>query len=72
MHGWDFSALEGRMTSEESDWDFEAECQDALGAQADAGGAAVPDMGTGSGKRLAALLDSLDAVRRDRLGAVAT
>ena len=37
MYGWDFSALEGRMTSEEPDWDFEAECRDALGALADAG-----------------------------------
>ena len=72
MHGWDFSALEGRMTSEESDWDFEAECRDALGALADAGGGTVLDMGTGGGERLAALLDSLDAGRRDRLDVVAT
>lgn len=72
MHGWDFSALEGRMTSEEPDWDFEAECRDALGALADAGGGTVLDMGTGGGERLAALLGSLDAGRRDRLDVVAT
>lgn len=53
MHGWDFSVLKGRMTSARPDWDFEAECRDALSALADAGGGTVLDMGTGGGERLA-------------------
>ena len=53
MHGWDFSVLKGRMTSARPDWDFEAECRDALRALADAGGGTVLDMGTGGGERLA-------------------
>ncbi|EJF37045.1 hypothetical protein HMPREF1317_1928 [Schaalia georgiae F0490] len=72
MRGWDFSVLEGAMVCGEPDWDFEAECRGALVALADAGGGTVLDMGTGGGKRLALLLDSLDAGRRSRLDIVAT
>lgn len=54
MVGWDFSRLDGRLTSEDPGWDFEADCLDAMrGAQR------ILDLGTGGGERLLTLLSEL-------------
>ncbi|GEM_PF-240581 len=56
MVGWDFSRLDGRMTSEDPDWDFEADCLAAMrGAQR------ILDLGTGGGERLLRLIGRLGA-----------
>ncbi len=54
--GWDFSALDGRMTEDEPPWDFAQECRTAL-----AGATSALDMGTGGGERLLALGAALPA-----------
>lgn len=56
MVGWDFSRLDGRLTSDDPWWDFEADCRSAM-AQA----RRILDMGTGGGERLMRLLDQIDA-----------
>lgn len=54
MVGWDFSRLDGRLTSDEPDWDFEADCLEAM-----RGATSVLDLGTGGGERLLKLIDRL-------------
>lgn len=52
MVGWDFSRLDGRMSSEEPTWDFDADCHEAM-RDADR----ILDLGTGGGERLLRLID---------------
>jgi len=48
--GWSFADLEGRMRTDQTPWDFEAECVEAL-----MGATRALDMGTGGGETLLAL-----------------
>jgi hypothetical protein len=54
MVGWDFSRLDGRLTSDEPWWNFEADCLTAMHASQ-----RIADLGTGGGERLAGLLDRM-------------
>lgn len=55
MVGWDFSLLDGRLTSDEPWWDFEDDCRCQLSrAQR------IADLGTGGGERLLRLLEGDD------------
>lgn len=54
MRGWDFSSLDGRLDADETPWDFDGDC-----AQAMAAATRVLDLGTGGGERLIALLGRL-------------
>ncbi|WP_258063795.1 MULTISPECIES: class I SAM-dependent methyltransferase [unclassified Pseudoclavibacter] len=56
MVGWDFSALDGRMTADEPHWDFTAECRAAM-----ATATRIADLGTGGGERLIELIGDLGA-----------
>lgn len=55
MVGWDFSLLEGRLTSDDPWWDFERDCGSAM-----SGASRILDLGTGGGERLLRLLDGSD------------
>lgn len=55
MMGWDFSRLDGRLDTNEPEWDFERACVVAMN-----NAEAVLDMGTGGGERLQALMVRLD------------
>lgn len=56
MVGWDFSRLDGTMTSETPPWDFERDCLEAM---LDA--KSVLDVGTGGGERLLSLVEQVKA-----------
>lgn len=55
MVGWDFSSLDGRMTSDDPWWDFEDDCRSQL-----ARSERIADLGTGGGERLLRLLERDD------------
>lgn len=52
MVGWEFSRLDGRLKSDDSWWDFDADCLAVMGRSSRA-----VDLGTGGGERLRGLLD---------------
>ncbi|MCI1219027.1 MAG: class I SAM-dependent methyltransferase [Bifidobacterium sp.] len=56
MVGWDFSALDGRLSCDDPCWDFDADCLAQMRAAS-----RVIDMGTGGGERLTTLLRRLHA-----------
>lgn len=62
MVGWDFSRLDGRLTADEPEWDFNTMCVDAM-----TGALSVLDIGTGGGERLVALCERLGDSRPPRL-----
>lgn len=51
MVGWDFSRLDGRISTKGPNWDYEADCQAALAQSTHSA-----DLGTGGGERLIRLL----------------
>jgi SAM-dependent methyltransferase len=55
-HGWDFSDLDGRVTSDDPPWDFEEVCRAQLRVSS-----RVVDLGTGGGEALLRLADVLPA-----------
>lgn len=56
MRGWDFGVLDGRLSADETPWDFERLCRDELSTARRA-----LDLGTGGGERLLRLHDDLKA-----------
>lgn len=62
MVGWDFSVLDGRMSADEPDWDFEADCAAAL---RDA--KVSLDLGTGGGERVIRLLEAVGGLRDEQV-----
>lgn len=67
MIGWDFSRLDGRLTADEPDWDFDEECRSALTTAS-----RVADLGTGGGEQLIALLEAVGRGVDDGLQVAAT
>lgn len=56
MFGWDFSRLDGKLTSDEPWWNFEEDCRSAMSRSEQ-----ILDLGTGGGERLLRLLKGPDA-----------
>ncbi|WP_271985311.1 class I SAM-dependent methyltransferase [Pseudoclavibacter terrae] len=54
MTGWNFSSLDGRLTTDDPPWDFDAECRAATTTAK-----SVADLGTGGGERLIELIRSM-------------
>ncbi|WP_371029356.1 class I SAM-dependent methyltransferase [Pseudoclavibacter sp. JSM 162008] len=54
MVGWDFAALDGRLTADDPPWDFDAECRAAMTTAT-----SMADLGTGGGERLIELIRSM-------------
>lgn len=54
MEGWDFSVLQGRVRESEPDWDFRADCLEAIRLAT-----SIIDLGTGGGERLIELVSAL-------------
>ncbi|MGO2049730.1 MAG: class I SAM-dependent methyltransferase [Microbacterium sp.] len=60
MIGWDFSALDGRLSADEPWWDFDQDCRSAM-----VHARRIADLGTGGGERLLRLLCDEDAAHKN-------
>lgn len=59
MIGWDFSALDGKLSADEPWWDFDQDCRSAI-----ARAQRIVDLGTGGGERLLRLMSDEGAVHK--------